>query len=196
MKKLALGILCLLGLNPIVNSQLENLGPLINSSYSDFSPYITPDGSKMFFIRSNHPQNTLVGETQDVWWVRLKDDSVVTEAKHLGFPFNTIEYNSIEFQSADGNLRIIKGVYDKFGQYKKKGYSYTTLTPEGWSDPIAMNIMKYDKMAKGRYVHFCMAPSGNVIMFHKSNSAMPSTMSGINSGSEVKPSTSPLPCMR
>ncbi|MGV3630584.1 MAG: OmpA family protein [Bacteroidota bacterium] len=164
MKKLALGILCLLGLNPIVNSQLENLGPLINSSYSDFSPYITPDGSKMFFIRSNHPQNTLVGETQDVWWVRLKDDSVVTEAKHLGFPFNTIEYNSIEFQSADGNLRIIKGVYDKFGQYKKKGYSYTTLTPEGWSDPIAMNIKKYDKMAKGRYVHFCMAPSGNVII--------------------------------
>lgn len=164
MKKLALGFLCLFGLSPILNSQLENLGTLINSSYSDFSPLVTPDGSKMFFIRSNHPENTLVGETQDVWWVRLTNDSVTTQAKHLGFPFNTIEYNSIEFQSADGNLRIIKGVYDKFGQYKKKGYSFTTLTAEGWSDPTPMVIKKYDKMAKGRYVHFCMAPSGNVII--------------------------------
>lgn len=164
MKKIFFGLLCLIGLNPLVNAQLENLGPLINSTYSDFSPYITPDGSKMFFIRSNHPNNTLVGETQDVWWVRLENDSVTTEAKHLGFPFNTITYNSIEFQSADGNLRIIKGVYDKFGQFKKSGYSFTTLTEEGWSDPTPMNIKKYDKMAKGRYVHFCMAPSGNVVI--------------------------------
>eukprot|EP01041_Mallomonas_annulata_P037684 gene37684-61032_t len=49
-------------------------------------------------------------------------------------------------------------------EYKKKGYSFTTLTAEGWSDPTPMVIKKYDKMAKGRYVHFCMAPSGNVII--------------------------------
>lgn len=164
MKKLALGILCLLGFNPEVNSQLENLGSLINSSYGEISPYITPDGSKIFFIREDHPQNTLMGETQDVWWVKLQNDSVISQAKHLGFPFNTIENNSINFQSADGQLRMIKGVYDKFGQYLKSGYSYMTLTEEGWSDPIPMNIKKYSKMAKGRYVGMCLAPSGNVMI--------------------------------
>lgn len=164
MKKLSLGILCLIGLNPTIYSQLENLGPLINSTYGEISPYITPDGGKIFFIREDHPQNTLVGETQDVWWCKLEDDSVTTQAKHLGFPFNTIENNSINFQSADGQLRMIKGVYDKFGQYVKSGYSYMTMTKEGWSDPVPMNVRKYSKMAKGRYVGMCLAPSGNVMI--------------------------------
>lgn len=145
-------------------AQIENMGKLINSTYEEISPYITPDGSKIFFIREDHPKNTLVGETQDVWWCRLENDSVVTEAKHLGFPFNTINNNSISFQSPDGNLRVIKGVYDKFGQYKKKGYSYTTLTAEGWGDPKELRIKKYAKMAKGQYVGMCMAPAGNFMI--------------------------------
>ncbi|TNE53635.1 MAG: OmpA family protein [Bacteroidetes bacterium] len=166
MKKIVLGILCLVGISPILNSQnkIENLGPKINSKYSEISPYITPDGSKVFFIREDHPKNTLAGETQDVWWCRLENDSVTTQAKHLGFPFNTISYNSIGFQSADGQLRIIKGVFNKFGQYKKKGYSYMTMTKEGWSDPVGMKIKKYDKMARGQYVGMCLAPSGNVMI--------------------------------
>jgi OmpA-OmpF porin, OOP family len=164
MKKLIFGILVLLGINPALKAQLESLGPLINSSYGEISPYITPDGSKIFFIREDHPNNTLVGETQDVWWCKLQNDSVITQAKHLGFPFNTIENNSINFQSADGQLRMVKGVYDKFGQYVKSGYSYMTYSAEGWSDPKPMNIRKYAKMAKGRYVGMCLAPSGNVMI--------------------------------
>jgi outer membrane protein OmpA-like peptidoglycan-associated protein len=164
MKKLVLGILSVLAFNSLTHAQLENLGTLINSTYGEISPYITPDGSKIFFIREDHPNNTLVGETQDVWWVKLESDSVTTKAKHLGFPFNTISNNSINFQSADGQLRMIKGVYDKFGQYKKSGYSFMTMTAEGWSDPVGMNIKKYEKMAKGRYVGMCLAPSGNVMI--------------------------------
>ncbi|MES2587509.1 MAG: OmpA family protein [Bacteroidota bacterium] len=164
MKKLKLGVLFLLGISSTISAQIENLGTLINSSYGEISPYITPEGGKIFFIREDHPNNTLVGETQDVWWCKLENDSVTTQAKHLGFPFNTIENNSINFQSADGQLRMIKGVYDKFGQYLKSGYSYMTMTKEGWSDPVAMNIRKYAKMAKGIYVGMCLAPSGSVMI--------------------------------
>lgn len=145
-------------------SQMQNLGPLANSKYGEISPYITPDGSKIFFIRESHPKNTLVGETQDVWWCKMSNDSILTEAKHLEFPFNTTYYNSVNSQSSDGQLRIIKGVYDKYGQYKKSGYSYSLLTAEGWSDPKAINIKGYANMVKGKYVGMCLAPSGNVMI--------------------------------
>jgi OmpA-OmpF porin, OOP family len=145
-------------------AQLENLGKLINSTYEEISPYITPDGSKIFFIREDHPQNTMVGQTQDVWWCKMQNDSIISEAKHLGFPFNTMVNNSINFQSADGQIRFMKGVFDKFGQFVKSGYSYTVMTPEGWSDPIAMNIKKYSKMSKGKYVGMCVSPSANVMI--------------------------------
>lgn len=161
-KIITISCFLLAGLN--LFGQLQNLGKLANSTYGEISPYITPDGSKIFFIREDHPNNTLVGETQDVWWCQLKNDSVVSEAKHLGFPFNTLHNNSINSQTADGQLRMIKGVFDKYGQFKKSGYSYTVLTAEGWSDPKAMNIKGYAGMNKGKYVGMCLAPSGNVMI--------------------------------
>lgn len=148
----------------VTHAQIQNLGPKINSTYSEISPYLTPDGSKIFFIREDHPKNTMVGETQDVWWCKLENDSVTTEAKHLGFPFNTISKNSINFQSPDGNYRVLKGVFDKFGQYKKSGYSYTVMTEKGWSDPKELKIKNYAKMNKGKYVGMCMAPAGNFMI--------------------------------
>ena len=147
-----------------LNAQLENMGPLINSGYDEISPYITPDGSKIFFIRENHPQNTRIGDTQDNWWCTLENDSVTTPTKHLGFPFNTTGFNSIGFQSADGQLRIIKGVYDKYVQYKGKGFSYCTLEKDGWSNPKKLNVKDYAKMTKGKYVTMCVTPSANVML--------------------------------
>jgi outer membrane protein OmpA-like peptidoglycan-associated protein len=145
-------------------AQLENLGPLVNSNYEEISPYITPDGSKLFFIRENHPQNTNFGETQDVWWSAMESDAPVTAAKHLGAPFNTLTKNAVTFQSPDGQTRIIKGVLDKFGNYKKSGYSVCTLGENGWSDPQPLNIRGYDNMTKGKYVGMCMAPGGNTMI--------------------------------
>lgn len=145
-------------------AQLETLGPLVNSTYSEISPYITPDGSKLFFIREDHPKNTQFGDTQDVWWTSMENDFPVSEAKHLGFPFNTLYKNAVVFQSADGQTRVIKGIVDKYGKFRKTGYSVCSLTEKGWSDPEALNIRGYDNMVKGKYVGMCMAPGGNVMI--------------------------------
>lgn len=147
-----------------IQAQIENLGTLVNSSYEEISPYLTPDGSKIFFIRENHPDNTRIGETQDIWWSNLVNDSVTSTGKHLGFPFNTLNNNSIDFQSADGQLRIMKGIYDKYGQFKGKGFSYSTLGIDGWSNPKKIVVKNYAKMTKGIYVGMCVAPSGNVMI--------------------------------
>lgn len=164
MNKIITGIYFILAAHFSLFAQLQSIGPLANSKYDEISPYITPDGSKIFFIRENHPNNTMVGETQDVWWCKMSNDSIVSEAKHLGFPFNTLRNNSINSQSTDGQLRMLKGVFDKYGQFKKSGYSYSLLTAEGWSDPKPMNIKGYANMAKGKYVGMCLAPSGNVMV--------------------------------
>ncbi len=145
-------------------AQLENIGTLANSNYSEISPYVTPDGSKLFFIRENHPQNTQFGETQDIWWCSLNNDVVTSEAKHLGFPFNTLLKNDLAYQSPDGQTRVIKGVVDKFGKFKKSGYSISRLTEKGWSDLSELNIKGYDNMVKGKFVDMCMAPGGNVMI--------------------------------
>ena len=161
MKKL----LIFLSLLPLTaEAQMQNLGPLINTNYGEISPYITPDGSKLFFIREDHPQNTEFGETQDVWWCSLVNDSVTTQAKHLGYPFNTLSKNAINYQSPDGQTRVIKDIFDKYGKYKKSGYSICTLGEKGWSDPVAMNIKGYDNMVRGKYVGMCMAPGGNIMI--------------------------------
>ena len=149
-----------------VQAQLENLGSFVNTSYEEISPYLTPDGSKMFFIRSSHPENNRIGETQDIWWSNLENDSITTPAKHFGFPFNINRNNSIDFQSADGQLRIIKGVYDKYSQYKGKGFSYCTLEEDGWSNPKKLVVKGYAKMTKGIYVGMCVAPSANVMVLN------------------------------
>ncbi|MGL5892488.1 MAG: hypothetical protein ACRC3B_21530, partial [Bacteroidia bacterium] len=48
-----------------------NLGATVNSAYSELMPYITADGSKLFFVRENHPQNTQSPqETQDIWFCK------------------------------------------------------------------------------------------------------------------------------
>lgn len=151
--------------------QKENLGTLINSTYEEISPYISPDGSKMFIVRETNPQNTMAGETQDIWMCQIQNDSVISQAKHLGYPFNTTYKNSLEYQSPDGQLRIIKGVFNKYLDFKKRGYSYSVLKKNGWSDPIPLKIKDYENMQQGKYVTMCMAPSGNYMILSFSETA-------------------------
>jgi outer membrane protein OmpA-like peptidoglycan-associated protein len=142
----------------------ENLGPLINSPTADFSAYMTPDGSKMYFIRDMHPQNPTVNFDQYNWVCDMQNDSVVSEAKLLGWPFNIGSSNSVDYQSADGNLVIIRGVYDANDNYIKSGYSYSILGTNGWSRRKEVLIEGYDDMCLGKFAAMCVAPSGNVML--------------------------------
>jgi OmpA-OmpF porin, OOP family len=148
----------------VLLAQTESMGTMANSPYEELAPYVTPDGGKIFFIRESHPNNTNFGESQDIWWCSLADDRAVSEAKHLGFPFNTLNKNALCYQSPDGQTRVIKGVLDNAGKFKRSGYSVSRLTAKGWSDPEAIDIKGYDNMVRGKYVSMCMAPGGNVMI--------------------------------
>lgn len=146
-------------------AQKENLGTFVNSDIHEISSYITPDGSKFFFVRSgSHPEHTMYGATQDIWMTHMENDSATTPGKHLKFPFNRTQYNVLCYQSADGQLRIIRGIYNRYMQFVDNGYSYSILKKNGWSNPKAIKIKDYENMTRGQYASMCMAPSGNVMI--------------------------------
>ena len=78
--------------------QKENLGPGVNSEYAELAPEISPDGKKLFFIRTNHPENTLYPQpgTQDTWLSKKDSTGKWSAARHLKAPFNDELYNAIE----------------------------------------------------------------------------------------------------
>ncbi len=138
----------LLLLVPVVSSaqyKKENLGPLVNSEYDELSPTISPDGKKLFFLRVNHPENTLYPQpgTQDIWMTKLDSNGNWTPARHLKAPFNDENYNAIEGFSADGNTRYIKGYYVR-GKYDGMGFSYFELTKDGWAGPTGLKVKGYE----------------------------------------------------
>lgn len=152
-------------MSSIAFSQKENLGTNVNSSFVETAPYISSDGSVLFFIRGGHPENTFDNpDSQDIWAVDMKNDSAVKLCEHLEKPFNTDYLNGLMYQSPDGQTRIIKGVFDSFGRFMKNGYSQIKKTKDGWSLPIELRIKGYKKYDKGNYVNLAIAPSGNVMI--------------------------------
>jgi outer membrane protein OmpA-like peptidoglycan-associated protein len=155
----------------IVNAQNEaytliNLGKNINTDLSEISPYITPDGSKLFFVRADHPENTRYPEpgTQDIWYSKLNENNEWIMAKHLGYPFNTASKNTLIGQSSDGNVRYIKGYFKK-GEFIKNGFSVSYLREDGWTDPQGILIPKYDKMSKKtKSVTNSLSASNNILL--------------------------------
>jgi OOP family OmpA-OmpF porin len=141
-----------------------NMGPMVNSKYDELHPYVTPDGQKLFFVREDDPQNFLAPQnTQDIWYCKLENNEW-SAAKHLTKPFNRAHYNTIFYQSADGNQRLIRGAY-KNGNYLGSGYSVCRLTKNGWSDPQQIKIKKIEKLFKSKSAGLCMG-SDNKTMIH------------------------------
>ncbi|MFY9310581.1 MAG: OmpA family protein [Bacteroidia bacterium] len=154
--------------NVCAAQNIENAGPQVNSQYDELAPYITPDGKKLFFVRVNHPQNTLMPEkTQDIWYCKLENNGTWGTAKHLGPPFNKTWYNSVFYQSADGNTRIIRGDFKK-GSFKGSGFSSTHLLKDGWSEPEGINVKKYERMSNGKSAGICIGSDNKTMLFYLS----------------------------
>ncbi len=128
----------------------------VNTIYNELKPIISPDGSKLFFSRQNHPENT-GGESDDEdVWMSQRDTTTGewTKAVNVGQPVNNRGPNFINSVTADGNTMILllgNAYYSK--NRMTQGVSMTTRDEDGeWAKPINLHIKNdYNRSDKANY---------------------------------------------
>jgi OmpA-OmpF porin, OOP family len=159
--------------------KIENLGAGINTPLAELRPTISADGNLLFFICTNHPQNTLyrsISNSQDIWFAERDSFGNWSKAVHLGYPLNTTYYNAVYWISPDNNRLLIRGAFVE-GDYAGNGVSMCYLKEDGyWSKPEALKIKNYDKYDRGRRSGATMAHDGQTLLLYMT----PNTNSFIN----------------
>jgi len=123
--------------------QTERLSTSINSEYKEIRPILTPDGKMMYFSRKHHPEN--IGGTEDpedIWYAEYNaaiEDWM--EAVNPGEPLNNTSANYVSSITPDGkSLTVLLGNIYRKNKDMKPGVSVSTVTSNGWSDPVPVNI--------------------------------------------------------
>nr|MBP9690071.1 OmpA family protein [Bacteroidia bacterium] len=127
-----------------------NLGAAINSVYAELNPVISADGNQLYFVRSNHPQNSNPTEGQDIWMSEKNEKGEWQPAVNIGQPFNKQQFNTLFNISTSGNKMLIGGSY-KSGVYWGVGFSFIEKRNGTWAEPTELDIKKFDKMNSGLY---------------------------------------------
>ncbi len=146
------------GFSAIGQDNQENLGQGINSKYNELDPVLSPDGQKLYFTRTKHPDN--VGGRKDPGdiWVAVLDSNQWTEALNLGTPINTGEMNAVIGFSNDGDI-----MYMQTQNKRKEGdISFSRRTSSGWSKPQQMPVDFFHN--KSDLQSMCISSDGKVII--------------------------------
>jgi outer membrane protein OmpA-like peptidoglycan-associated protein/Tol biopolymer transport system component len=168
--------LLFIGIGLALNAQVDlsfkaqKLGSEINSGNGECAPVLSPDGSKMYFVRVNHPDNRYgTNDSQDIW-VSQFTNGKWQEAVRLPNEVNLSRYNAIYGVMENGDL-IINGIYDKKGKFVKRGISTVSFDGTNYGAPQKMKIKKYSQMSSGKVTNLSIDPSGTkmFISFSKKN---------------------------
>ncbi len=64
------------------------LPPEINTEFDELAPWVSADGSKLFFSRRNHPRNFGQRNAEDIWIAYRQSDGSWSRAVNAGAPLN------------------------------------------------------------------------------------------------------------
>ena len=149
--------------------KIENLGLTINSDLAELRPTVSADGNLLFFICENHPANTKynsVPNSQDIWFSERDSTGKWSNAIHLSYPLNTMQYNSVYWISPDNNKILIRGAFHQ-GAFMGKGVSMCRLGSNGnWSEPEMLIIRNYEKYDRGRQSGATMVHDGRALLLY------------------------------
>src|SRR5690606_28843477 len=101
------------------------------------SPVISGDGTRLFFVRMNHPENRYGNKnSQDIWMSELDSKGNWLEAVRLPDNVNISRYNAVFWANEAGTEIIVKGVYNGSGKiWKERGFSKISQKSSGnWSN--------------------------------------------------------------
>ncbi|MCX7953980.1 MAG: OmpA family protein [Bacteroidales bacterium] len=145
-------------------SQKESLGPSINTEYDERAPIISADGTELYFVRKNHPNNAC-GRTDedDIWYSKYTENGWLP-AINLGPPLNNCCDNFVQSVSPDGNMLLLANKYRKEGKNVlcEKGVSVAYKTFSGWSFPEEQKIKDFYNYSE--FVNYFLAPNNKYLL--------------------------------
>lgn len=111
----------------------------VNSTYDESNPVLSPDGKRLYFVRSGHPQNEGgVIDRGDIWFSE-KDSLGWSEPRHAGSTINHKGLNGIVGFSADGQRIYLINYSDNTGTIQE-GISMSEWVKDHWSIPQRLDI--------------------------------------------------------
>lgn len=146
---------------------LTKLGRNVNTIYDDVKPIITPDGLRLYYYITDHPDNhDGIKGSQDIWYVER--DSLAgpwKEMVHMSSPFNQHQYNAVLSVLENGNALLLKG-----GKSRGKMNTFSIIRKNGdkWSSIEELEVEDLDKMNKGRYFGGFMSDDEKVLFIYMS----------------------------
>ncbi|RPH33673.1 MAG: hypothetical protein EHM93_04220 [Bacteroidales bacterium] len=106
-------------------SPAENLGATINTSLNENTPFITIDGTTLFFSSEGH--NNL--GCYDVFYSQKRADGAWSTPINLGYPINTTD-DDLFFAPIGNGSRGLMAIFDKEGFGEQDIYQYDVFVPK------------------------------------------------------------------
>jgi OmpA-OmpF porin, OOP family len=154
-----------ISLNLNLNDYLkaEPLGSLINSPYAELKPVLVPNGNRLYFSRSYHPDNTGgENDSEDIWFTQLNKTKTTWSAPiRMSGIINNAGPNFIQSVSATGDTIILGNQYLKRGKMRN-GVSYSVNVNGTWSKPRAI-VIENDYNTSDHENHFVNLKNGIII---------------------------------
>jgi len=143
-------------------SQAERLMSDVNSDAEESMPIITPDGQKMFFVRTYHDQN-VGGKNagQDIWMAMLDVKGNWASATNDFPELNNERNNAVIGINHDETALFLTNAYNPVNT-TVLGVSSSIRIGDYWSKPNDINIKGLD--SKNSFIGFFMNKDENVLL--------------------------------
>jgi outer membrane protein OmpA-like peptidoglycan-associated protein len=117
----------------------------VNSSYDEQNPVVTPDGNKLFFTRSGHPENVGgVVDKGDIWFSDKLSDGSWSTPQHAGKKINHSSLNGVMGFSSSGNtiylLNYLELTPGSNSGTIRSGLAKATWNGTEWEQPERLNV--------------------------------------------------------
>ncbi len=121
----------------------------INSPYAELKPVLSPDGTRLYFSRSFHPDNTFgIADEEDIWYSNFdKTSDTWSDAIRMTGLLNNAGPNYINNVSMTGDTIILGNQYGKKGRMRA-GVSYSVNVDGQWSAPVSIDIVNDYNMSE------------------------------------------------
>jgi outer membrane protein OmpA-like peptidoglycan-associated protein len=140
----------------------EKLSGKINSVYQECKPVISPDGTRLYFVRRNNPANRGgKKDDQDIYYSDFHNGEW-KEAVNAGKRINDRYPNGVCSVSLDGNSLLVINAYYENGIPESDGISISHKTKKGWSKPVYQAIDSFENYCD--YQDYFLSNSGDVLL--------------------------------